>query len=64
MKTRRVGEIFRFAVAVVEAGEDAQHLEMALQAHPFQVAVEVAEVRIDRQAGARGPSPSSGPTSR
>jgi hypothetical protein len=40
---------------VAEAGEDAEHLDVALGAHPFEVPVELAEVLPHRQAGlARG----------
>src|SRR5438132_1406279 len=48
-EARRVLEVFRLAVAVVDAREDAEHLEMALQPHPFQRAPEFAEVARDRQ---------------
>jgi hypothetical protein len=34
-----------------QAREDAEHLQMPLHAHPLEVAVELAEVVRDRQAG-------------
>src|SRR5512138_650090 len=51
-EARRVAEILRLAVAVVDAREDAEHLEVALQAHPFERAPELAEVGVDRETGA------------
>src|SRR5688572_18727305 len=48
-KARRINKILAFAVAVIEARENTQHLEMALHAHPFEIAVEAAEVGINRQ---------------
>src|SRR5882672_3269818 len=54
-EARRVGEVLRFAVSIVDAGENAEHLQVTLQAHPFERAIELAEVGIDRQrGGARG----------
>ena len=50
-EARQVGEVLRLAVAVLQAAEDAEHLQVALQAHPFDRAVELAEVVVDRQAG-------------
>jgi hypothetical protein len=43
-KARRVGQVLGLAVAQREAGKDAGHLEVALQAHPFHRAVELAKV--------------------
>src|SRR5262245_62861633 len=39
-EARRILEITALAVAIADAGEDAQHLEMALQPHPLEIAVE------------------------
>src|SRR5574338_625406 len=51
-KARGVLEISRLAVAIANPREDAQYLEMALQSHPFEVAVKVSEVASDRQTRA------------
>ena len=40
----------RLAVAVVQAAEDAEDFQVALQGHVFEVAVEGVDVRVDRQA--------------
>src|SRR3954464_14356958 len=51
---RRIGQVLGLAVAIVDAREDAEHLEMALQPHPFEGTPEFAEVRGYRQGrGAR-----------
>src|SRR5690606_42058574 len=42
-EARRVFEVARLAVAVVEAGEDAQHLEVPLHADQVGVAAERSE---------------------
>ena len=59
---RQVLQVAVLAVAVGQAREDAQHLQVALQAHPLEVAPEQAEVLLHRHAGlaralpvARGP---------
>eukprot|EP01022_Parablepharisma_sp_SALTPOND_P033110 TRINITY_DN881_c1_g1_i15.p1 TRINITY_DN881_c1_g1~~TRINITY_DN881_c1_g1_i15.p1 ORF type:complete len:1351 (-),score=485.80 TRINITY_DN881_c1_g1_i15:36729-40781(-) len=51
---RQVLQVAVLAIAMPQAGEDAQHLEVALQAHPLEVAVEGIDVGRDRQAGAAG----------
>src|SRR4051794_29409148 len=48
-EARRVGEILGLAVAVVQAREDAHHLEVTLQSHPLERAPELAEIGVDRQ---------------
>src|SRR5690606_32414245 len=40
-EARRFGEVFRLAVAVVESCEDADDLEMPLQAHPVEGAAKI-----------------------
>ena len=35
---------------MAQAGEDAEHLDVALHAHPLEVAVEVGELRTHGQA--------------
>ena len=52
-ETRDFGAVFVFAVAVVQAGEDAGDFQMALYAHPFEPAVNSsnAAVRAIRQRG-------------
>src|SRR5450432_4424388 len=39
------------AVAMPQSREDTEHLQLALHAHPFEVAPERAEVGIDRHTG-------------
>src|SRR5688572_12491728 len=56
-RARRVLQVFRLAVAVIDAREDAQHLEVALQSHPLQRAPELAEIGPHRQARALRPFP-------
>src|SRR5213080_2030585 len=53
------GEIHALAVAMVQAREDAEHLELPLHAHPFEVPPEIAEVRGYRQSRVFGPLPVS-----
>ena len=48
---RQVFQVTVFAVAVIQAREDAQHLEMALHAHPLIVAVETGKIVSYRQPG-------------
>lgn len=36
---RQVGQIRVFAVPVIEAGENAEHFQVALQAHEFEIAI-------------------------
>src|SRR5687768_1628117 len=48
-EARGVLEIAGLAVAEMDAREDAQHLEVALQPHPFEITVERGEIGIDRQ---------------
>jgi hypothetical protein len=43
-ETRHVAQVARFAVAVADAGEDADHLQVALHAHQVAGALEVFEV--------------------
>src|SRR5450432_2044650 len=43
-------EVRVFAVAIMEARKDAQYLELALHAHPFEIAPERAEIRADRKS--------------
>ena len=50
-EARRVGQVLRLAVAQRQPREDARHLQVALQAHPLDGAVELAEVLVHRQAG-------------
>ena len=50
-EARQVLAVLRLAVAVLQAAEDAQHLQVALQAHPLELAPELAEVVGQRQAG-------------
>jgi hypothetical protein len=47
---RHVVEISGFPVAMVEAREDAEHLELPLYAHPFEIAPELGEIAAHRQA--------------
>ena len=49
-EARRVVEIAGFAVAVMDARENAEHLEVPLQAHPFEIAVKRAKIGVDRQS--------------
>jgi hypothetical protein len=55
-EARQVLRVLRLAVAVLQAAEDAQHLQVPLQPHPFEGAPElaevVAEVLAQRHAGA------------
>src|SRR5688572_6017709 len=51
-ETRRVFHVAGLAIAVRDAREDAEHLEVALQPHPLELAKERGEVGIDREAGA------------
>src|SRR5207302_10146836 len=48
-KTRRVFDVSRLAVAMANARENAEHLQMALQTHPLDVAPEHAEIAVDGQ---------------
>src|SRR5437764_887527 len=48
-EARQVGAVGGLAVAVLQAREDAEHLQVALQADPFDAAPELAEVGRDRQ---------------
>ena len=50
-EARRVGQVLGLAVAQRQPREDARHLQVALQAHPLDRAVELAEVGVHRQAG-------------
>ena len=50
-EARQVGAVGRLGIAMLEAREDAEHLEMALQPHPLERAPELAEVAVDRQPG-------------
>ena len=43
-------EVIRLAVAVVDAREDAEHLEVALQPHPLERAPELGEIAVHRKA--------------
>ena len=63
-EARQVLAVLRLAVAVLQAAEDAQHLQVALQAHPFELAPELAEVVGHRQRRPGAPAPSSAPPSR
>ena len=53
-EARGIGKVLGLAVAVVDAREDAEHLEMALQPHPLEGAPELGEVRRHRKPGAPG----------
>src|SRR5574343_1924415 len=53
-EARQVVDVLVLADAVLEAAEDAEHLEVALQAHQFVLAPEGAEVLAHRQAGGAG----------
>ena len=48
-EARQVGAVRGLAVAVLQAREDAEHLQVALQADPFDAAPELAEVGRHRQ---------------
>jgi hypothetical protein len=50
-------EVVALSVAVAKAREDAEHLELALRAHPFVVAVEIVKVGAHRQASLAGSLP-------
>src|SRR5262245_51328688 len=39
-EARRVGKILRLAVPVLDARENAEHFQVALQAHPLEGAIE------------------------
>src|SRR5690606_34564972 len=54
---RHVVEVAMLAVTMRQAREDAEHLQLALHAHPFVVAVEVAEVAGHGQPGRPGGFP-------
>src|SRR5690606_4935783 len=54
---RHVVEVAVLAVTMRQPREDAQHLELALDAHPFVVAIEIAEVPGNRQPGRPGGLP-------
>src|SRR5262245_55817425 len=56
-EARRVGEILRLAIAILDAREDSEHLEVALQSHPLEGAIEVAKVLGHRQLGRAGRFP-------
>src|SRR5262245_66475562 len=49
-EARGVGEILRLAIAILDAREDSEHLEVALQPHPLEGAIEVAEILRDRKS--------------
>src|SRR5688572_3101304 len=51
-EARRVFHVARLAIAVRDAREDAENLEMSLQAHPLERAEERREVGVDRETGA------------
>src|SRR5574343_1979931 len=53
-EARQVLAVFVLAVAVFQAAEDAEHLEVTLQAHQFVLAPEGAEILAHRQAGGAG----------
>src|SRR5690349_18296200 len=53
-ETGGILEIATLAVAVVDAREDAENLQVSLQAHPLEIMIEAAEIRVDRQAAALG----------
>ena len=63
-EARQVLAVRRLAVAVLQAREDAEHLQVALQADPFEVAPELAEVGVAPAARPCAPPASSGPPSR
>src|SRR5450759_2913096 len=46
---RQVLQVAFLAVAVIQAREDAQYLEMALHGHPFIIAVENGKILMHRQ---------------
>ena len=54
---RHVLKVGILAVAITKAGEDAEHLDLALRTHPFVIAVEVVEIRMHRQACLACPVP-------
>src|SRR5690606_17981297 len=39
-----MGEVITFAVAIIQAREDPQYLDMALYAHPFKIAIKIREI--------------------
>ena len=45
-----IGEVFWFAVAVVDARENTENPEVALQANPFDIAIKIVECGGHRQA--------------
>src|SRR5712691_9072255 len=51
-EARRILEIFWLAVAIVDAREDTEDLEVALQSHPLERAPELREAGFHRQPGA------------
>src|SRR5689334_14953619 len=51
-ETGRILEIATFAVAIVNAREDAEYLQVTLQTHPLEILIEASEIRIDRQTDA------------
>src|SRR5471030_2730708 len=50
-KPRQIGQILRFSIAMINTREQPQHLDMALQSHPFDLPVKLAEIGIHRQSG-------------
>src|SRR5712691_5792731 len=43
---RQILEVSIFAVTVIQAGEDAQHLQMPLHSHPLEIAVELRKIGL------------------
>ncbi len=54
---RHIFQVAVLAVAVVQTREDAQHLDVALNAHQLEVAVEFAEIFLHRKTCAPCPFP-------
>src|SRR5450830_91347 len=53
----QVAHVDVLAVAVIEAAEDAQDFQVALQGHEFESAVKCVDVRVDGQAHLLGALP-------
>src|ERR1035441_10768709 len=56
-EARQVFAVGGLAVAMLQAREDAEHLQVALQPDPFELAPELPEIGTHRKAGSSGRLP-------
>ena len=45
---RQLSKVTILAVAIPESGEDPEHFKVALNAHPFEIAIKLAEIAAYR----------------